>query len=93
MTVVPDCPAGSGKGPTKCIPQKLIELDLKYQMRTCKYDLTGEEGKCVPACLVSDAGAIWLMRSECEAGELCVPCTDSISGQRSQACADRCVTP
>ena len=90
MAAVPDCPSAGGARPTKCIPDKMIELHLHYVLRACTFTLTGERGVCVPACLVPDAGAIWLDQDVCTAAELCAPCTDSLTGMPSATCKDRC---
>jgi hypothetical protein len=79
--MLPDCKAAAG-GSGKCIPDKIIELGGKFAWRSCDYG-AGTPGVCIPACLILEAGAVWLNKGTCADGELCTACG-------GDACGDRC---
>lgn len=68
-----------------CAPRRWVE-DLAAVALTCRSagDL---EGRCLPACLPDvESRARSLTQAGCEAGHLCVPCFDPLSGEDTQAC-------
>ncbi|MGH7635688.1 MAG: hypothetical protein ACRENC_18315, partial [Gemmatimonadaceae bacterium] len=73
------------KGATDlCAPDKLS--DATYVPKTCA-SLSGSEGRCLASCLPDVAAeAARLPKDTCDAGELCAPCYDPITGKETAAC-------
>jgi hypothetical protein len=67
-----------------CAPNALA--NPSYIPPTCP-SIGGAEGRCLPDCLPDiQAQADFLSQSTCEAGELCAPCYDPITGDVTGAC-------
>jgi hypothetical protein len=68
-----------------CVPDAFTKPD--YSPTVCTAASTGSEGRCLPACLPQLAGQVdRLARDGCEAGNLCAPCIDPLSGKPTGAC-------
>jgi hypothetical protein len=87
---VDTCPTDSNA--FKCVPNLKVR-DINAKFPTCSIpnpiipSLPPDPGGCVPDCIITDAlqRAVLLQRT-CAAGELCAPCVNPLTGQRSGAC-------
>jgi hypothetical protein len=67
-----------------CAPRDLA--GGSYEPQTCS-SWGSSEGRCLPACLPDVAAqAARLTRGVCDAGELCVPCYDPLTGASTGSC-------
>ncbi|HKU37093.1 MAG TPA: hypothetical protein VJR89_03070 [Polyangiales bacterium] len=74
-------------GAELCVAPEAALADDNYRPATCKDDVLGVEGRCLPDCMPAvKARAAQLRRALCEKGELCVPCFDPVSGEQTGAC-------
>lgn len=77
------CPGGY------CVPDTVSSTGGNFVPKTCA-PLPGfpdAEGRCISSCLKSVADqAASLVQDACDAGELCVPCTDPVTGKDTGAC-------
>ncbi len=78
------CPGGY------CLPDAVIKSAGNLIPKSCA-PLPGfpdAEGRCLSSCLKSVADkAADLVKDACEAGELCVPCFDPVTGASTGACS------
>jgi hypothetical protein len=75
---------------SKCVPDPFIETLGKLLLETCTA-VMGLEGRCLSGCipLVAEKADL-LDQSTCQAGDLCVPCFDPLSGEDTSACHLTC---
>ena len=67
-----------------CVPKEFTEDD--YVPAVCESTL-GAEGRCVPSCLPDLADQAELLPQDiCDAGSVCAPCYDPISGDDTTLC-------
>ena len=80
-------------GPDQCDPEQALcvpEVFISqpdFVPAQCRASAWGSEGRCLWECLPKVAErAAALSRDGCDAGQLCVPCHDPLTGQPSGAC-------
>jgi hypothetical protein len=86
----------SALGPDSCdpgadllcvAPDEALE-NPAFVPRACEDPTTHAEGRCLPGCLPAvQRRAEFLQRAACDAGYLCAPCFDPVSGADTGACA------
>ena len=64
-----------------CVTDKLL-ADPEAGFPICDPPIFGDEGRCIPECLVEDQTL--LFQSACAADELCVPC--EVGGDSTGVC-------
>jgi hypothetical protein len=69
-----------------CVPRELIERGDRVPA-SCTAELTGAEGRCLPACVLELPSRSGLQRDDCAEEELCAPCFDPLTGAATAACA------
>jgi len=75
-----------GSAEERCVPDGLAASDT-FVPRSCITEVTGLDGRCLPACLPELAAqASVLGIGSCETGELCAPCFDPVTGRNTGAC-------
>ncbi|MFT3925264.1 MAG: hypothetical protein QM778_22190 [Myxococcales bacterium] len=80
-------------GSRKCVPDSFLESGGHQGGKTCK--AFGEaEGRCMSECLPEIASQKDSLKQEdCEAGELCAPCFNPVTGESTGACDGSCDQP
>jgi len=78
-----------------CVPDKLIAAAGNYVPPSCApFAGAPAEGRCLSSCLPSvSAQAARLSQATCGGGELCVPCSDPLTGMATGACTTSCDMP
>jgi hypothetical protein len=77
------CPGGY------CLPDSMIKTGGNVLPKACTpfADFPNAEGRCLSTCLKTvSAQAADLVADVCDAGELCVPCFDPVTGASTGAC-------
>ncbi len=83
-----DCDASS-----KCVPDDFIRTMGKGVPATCA-SIGGGEGRCLSPCLPQVASkSERLSQGTCRPDQLCVPCTDPLTGETTEACSQTCDAP
>ncbi len=73
-----------------CVPDDFIASMGKSVAQSCA-SVGGAEGRCLSPCLPEVADqADRLPQSSCNASQVCVPCTDPLTGQETGACGLTC---
>lgn len=74
------------QGGELCVPSAWIASSTAAP-QSCR-SIGAAEGRCLPSCLPELASQLGrLPRSSCEAGHVCAPCFDPVSGQSTAACS------